>query len=351
MRPFDVPRTVGGVALQGGFVMESGPFGHSGASIAACTRAGFSAVSTETISLTDGTSPWWNIYRAGENLYNCSKWSDLPLSRWVEHEIPYAKARGAVVIATVGHTVRDMEAAAPALEGAGADAIKACTYHADQIVDMVRAAKRCTRLPVWAKISANWPDFLDLAVACQGAGADALVAIDTLGPVSYWTEGPRPALGGPGHVGWMSGACIHPRALYVIGQIRQRVDLPLVGVGGIMDAAGVLRARTAGADLIGLCSTILIHGLGRLAEIRAQLAAPQPPLCLTPGPPPGRARIRVDRTQCDGCGRCADPCGYLALRMEDGVLHTEDQACRRCGLCQQLCPALTLEAADQPVTG
>ena len=348
MRPFDVPQTIGGVALRGSFVMESGPFGHSGASIVACTQAGFSAVSTETISLTDGTSPWWNIYRTGENLYNCSKWSDIPLSRWVEHEIPYAKAREAVVIATVGHTVRDMEAAAPALEAAGADAIKACTYHADQIVDMVRTAKRCTKLPVWAKISANWPNFLDLAVACQRAGADALVAIDTLGPVSYWAAGPRPALGGPGHVGWMSGACIHPRALYVISQIRQRVDLPIVGVGGIMDADGVLRARAAGADLIGLCSTILIHGLRRLAEIRAQLAASQSSLCLTPGPPPSQVRIHVDQAQCNGCGRCVDLCGYLALHMESGRLHTDDQACRRCGLCQQFCPSLSLEAADQP---
>ena len=342
MIPFDIPRTVGGVALKGGFLMESGPFGHSGASIAACMQAGFSAVSTETISLTDGTSPWWNIYRDGESLYNCSKWSDIPLSRWVDCEIPYAKDHGAVIIATVGHTARDMEAIAPALEASGVDAIKACTYHAHEIVDMVRTARRLTRLPVWAKISANWPNFLELAVECQRAGADALVAIDTLGPVSYWAAGARPALGSQDHVGWMSGACIHPRALYVISQIRQQVDIPIVGVGGIMDAAGVLRARAAGADLIGLCSAVLIHGLGRLAGIRGELAGAGGMPNLQAAPLPGRAHIEVDRDICDDCGRCVASCGYLALSMQGGSLCTDDSACRRCGLCQQMCPAIHL---------
>lgn len=344
---FDSPRTVGGLALKGSFIMESGPFGHSGASIAACTQAGFAAVSTETISLTDGTSPWWNIYRVGGSLYNCSKWSDIPLEQWVSREIPYAKAHGATVIATVGHTVRDVEEIVPALRGSGVDAVKACTYHAGEIVGMVHAARRHTTLPVWAKISANWPDFLSLAEQCQQAGADALVAIDTLGPVAYWDRGTRPALGGARHVGWMSGEGIHGKALYVISALRERITIPIVGVGGIMDADGVLRARAAGADLFGLCSTILINGLGRLSEIQEALgrapAPAWPEACGT-----GSVHIEVDPSRCDGCGRCVQSCGYMALALHNGTLTADDHACRRCGLCQQLCGAIRLECRAQP---
>lgn len=342
MSGFDCPRTVGGLRLNGGFIMESGPFGHSGASIAACAEAGFSAVSTETISLTDGTSPWWNIYRVGESLYNCSKWSDIPLYQWTEREIPYAKERGAVVIATVGHTARDVAEIVPRLSGSGADAIKVCTYHAHEIVEMVRTARRLTDLPVWAKISANWPNFLELAVACWQAGADALVAIDTLGPVAYWDNTGRPALGGAENVGWVSGVAIHGKALYVIRCLRERVPIPIVGVGGIMDGAGVLRARAAGADLIGLCSAVLIHGLGRLSGIRSELARGLPQPDLEAGPRSGSVHLQVEQAECNGCGRCAASCGYLALRLEEGVLRTDDAACRRCGLCQQLCPAIRL---------
>lgn len=341
---FDVPRTVGGLSLNGSFLMESGPFGHSGASIAACTAAGFSAVSTETITLTDGTSPWWNIYRQGETLYNCSKWSDLPLERWVRREIPDAKAAGAVVIATVGHTAAEVEQLVPALSRSGADAIKVCTYHAHEIVGMVRAAKKRTDLPVWAKISANWPDFQALAAACEAAGADALVAIDTLGPVRFVEDGPRPALGSTDGVGWMSGQGIHGKALYVIGQLKSQVNIPIIGVGGIMDAGGVRRARAVGADLIGLCSAVLIHGLARLEEIQRDLCRQPDPGPIHIQPDCGSAHIVVDPALCSLCGRCVERCGYLALRLEEDRLITADEHCRRCGLCQQLCSAIQIES-------
>lgn len=343
---FDEPRTIGGVSLKGSFVMESGPYGHSGASIVACMEAGFSAVSTETISLTDGTSPWWNIYRQGENLYNCSKWSDIPLQQWVEQEIPYATSRGAVIIATVGHTAADVEHIVPVLSQSGVHAIKACTYHADEIVGMVRVARRLTHLPVWAKISANWPNFLELAQACQAEGADALVAIDTLGPIRFVDEGARPALGSTDGVGWQSGEGIHSKALYVLHQLRQNVDLPLVGVGGILDAAGVRRTRAAGADLIGLCSAVLLHGLGRLEAIQSDLRRQSAFHPVTPSHNQGDAHIVLDTAQCNHCGQCVSCCGYLALRMEDGKLCTIDQNCRRCGLCEQVCPALHIQAVS-----
>lgn len=61
----------------------------------------------------------------------------------------------------------------------------------------------------------------------------------------------------------MSGAGIHAKALYTVATLKERVGLPVVGVGGVMDAGGVRRMRAAGADLVGLCSTVIIHGPGR----------------------------------------------------------------------------------------
>lgn len=341
---FDEPRTIGGIPLKGSFLMESGPFGHSGASIVACMEAGFSAVSTETISRTDGTSPWWNLYQQGETLYNCSKWSDLSLEQWVHQEIPYAASKGAVILATVGHTVEDVESIVPILDQSAIAGFKVCYYHADQIVGMVRAAKRRTNLPVWVKISANWPNFLELALACEAEGADALVAIDTLGPVAFFEEGEHPALGSPNGVGWMSGAAIHGKALYVIQEIRRHASIPIVGVGGIMDAPGVRRVRAAGADLIGLCSAVLLYGLGCLERIQSGLRMKPVWDSFPPAPPSGPAHIQVDLDRCNHCGLCVKRCGYLAFQMVHGHLHTIDRNCRRCGLCQQTCPAISITA-------
>ena len=344
MRWFDETVTVGGVLLRGRFLMESGPFGHSGASIVACMEAGFSAVSTETISLADGTSPWWNIWQEGRSLYNCSKWSDITLKQWVEREIPYAVSRGAVIMATVGHTATDAEQIVPALEGSGITGIKACTYQADEIVGIVRTAKRHTTLPVWAKISANWPNFLELARACEMEGAEALVAIDTLGPVAFQRIGVRPALGSADGSGWLSGEAIHGRALYIVERLRERVSVPIVGVGGVLDAEGAQRMRSAGADLIGICSATLLYGLGHLKTIQEDLRNQPGWEFRNQRAGKEAAHIQVDRMKCDACGACAARCGYLALRIEQGRLETEDTACRRCGICQQICPAIQIES-------
>ena len=267
MSCFDEECIVGGVRLSNAFIMESGPFGHSGESIAACTKAGFAAVSTETISLINGRSPWWNIWRDGDNLYNCSKWSDISLEDWIKKEFPYALSKNSTVIATIGHTSEDMAIIAPRLAETGIVAIKACTYRADQIVSLVREAKKRTKLPVWAKISANWPNYKELARQCELEGADALVAIDTIGPVKWIQNNGNNALGVKGSCGWMSGACIHAKALQVISDLSVFTKLPIIGVGGILDADRVLRAKEAGASAFGLCSTVLMNGLGQLRKI------------------------------------------------------------------------------------
>ena len=184
--------------MQGALLLDAGPFGHSGESISLCAEAGLSAVCTETISLADGTSPWWNIYRQGNTLYNCSKWSDLPYRQWAEKEIPFAKQQGATVIATVGMHAADAEEIIPALDGSGADGIKVVSYYEEDMPELVKIAKRSTRLPVWAKLSSNWKDPVAVGRRCLELGADALVAMDTIGPVRFFSRRSLPRPESPG---------------------------------------------------------------------------------------------------------------------------------------------------------
>jgi hypothetical protein len=149
MKRFSQKNKIGGVEMQGALLLDAGPLRTAASpSRSARTRA-FSAVCTETISLEDGRSPWWNLYRRGNTLYNCSKWSDIPYEQWVEREIPFAKERGAVVVATVGMREEDAKQIVPALNGSGADAIKVVSYREEDMPKLVLAAKRATRLPVW----------------------------------------------------------------------------------------------------------------------------------------------------------------------------------------------------------
>lgn len=338
MEQFFQKNFIGGVAMQGALLLDAGPFGHSGESISLCAKAGLSAICTETISLADGKSPWWNIYRQGNTLYNCSKWSDLPYRQWADVEIPKAKKSGATVIATVGMHAEDARRIIPALNDSGADGIKVVSYYEEDMPELVSIAKHSTNLPVWAKLSSNWKDPVAIGKLCRECGADALVAMDTIGPVRYFHEGRYPALNPSAQQYWMSGESIHARALDLVTRLAAKTLAPVIGVGGVMDADGVRRMMACGASAVGLCSAVIIHGLNRVSEIYTALknAAPLRPNFEDWN---GDAHITIDASLCNGCGECVKRCGYLALRPSEGGVLAEDHACRRCGLCVQHCPA------------
>ena len=333
--------------MQGALLLDAGPFAHNGESITMSAKAGFSAVCTETISLSDGRSPWWNIYRQGNTLYNCSKWSDIPYRQWADAEIPFAKQEGATVIATVGMHAEDAKEIIPALNGSGADGIKVVSYYEEDMPTLVSIARRSTNLPVWAKISSNWRDPIAVAKRCLEHGADALVAMDSVGPVRFFHEGSYPALNSHADKYWMSGESIHARALALVSHLSEETGAPVIGVGGVMDAEGVRRMSACGAAAVGLCSAVIIHGLGRVSEILQTLQG------LAPMHPnfddwEGDAKISLDGTVCTRCGECVRHCGYLALRSVDGKILINTSACRRCGLCVQHCKvgAITVAPAE-----
>lgn len=328
---------IGGIPMQGAVIMESGPFGHSGESVAACAAAGFSAVSTETISPHDGKSPPWNILRFGNSFYNCSAWSDIPLAQWCEKELPRACAAGAVVIASVGQcSEREVLSTVQRLEETSIAGYKVVAYREDAVRPLLRAVRQCTQRPVWVKISANWAGYRQLALDCQALGANALVAIDSIGPLAL-PAGPWPVPGFAGGKGWLSGAAIHGRALQVVACLADAVSIPVVGVGGVMDAAGVARMLANGAAAVGVCSAVLRDGIGWLGPVLETLNEQACPTLAT-HPLDAPFSLRIKESHCRGCGACVRQCGYFALKESDRTPVFIQDKCRRCGLCIQACP-------------
>ncbi len=109
--------------------------------------------------------------------------------------------------------------------------------------ECVRAARAATRLPLWAKLSPNVTDLVALARVAQTAGADALTLLNTFRAVAVDPHTARVVLG---HLnGGLSGPAIRPLVLAAVWDVAHAVDLPVVGVGGIMtgeDAAAYLMA-------------------------------------------------------------------------------------------------------------
>lgn len=133
-------------------------------------------------------------------------------------------------------------------------------HSAEATAAAITAAKACG-LPLWAKLSPNTSDLVEIAGAALEAGAEALTLVNTLLGLAVDETTRRIVLGAGG--GGLSGPALHSVALRAVFDCHSVYpDAPIVGVGGISDGAGALRMLLAGASAVQV-------GTATLADPRA----------------------------------------------------------------------------------
>ena len=113
---------------------------------------------------------------------------------------------------------------------------------------VVAACRAATKKTLIVKLSPNVTDIVEMAQACEGAGADALSVINTLTGMAIDLERRRPVLANI--TGGLSGPAIKPVALRMVWQVAKAVKLPIIGIGGIMSATDALEFVLAGATAV-----------------------------------------------------------------------------------------------------
>ncbi len=112
----------------------------------------------------------------------------------------------------------------------------------------IKQVKDQASYPIIAKLSPNVTDIAEIAEAVQEAGADAVSLINTLIGMAIDVEKRKPILGNI--TGGLSGPAIKPVALAMVWKVARAVDLPVIGIGGIMNAKDALEFLLAGASMI-----------------------------------------------------------------------------------------------------
>lgn len=122
------------------------------------------------------------------------------------------------------------------------------------ITDRVKAV---STKPVFIKLSPNTSDIKDFARIAKDNGADAVSAINTLVGTAFdiWSKKPKIK----NITGGLSGPAIKPVALAKVLEIHRNVDIPIIGIGGIMDFSDVIEFMIAGASLVQLGTVNFIN--------------------------------------------------------------------------------------------
>ncbi len=124
----------------------------------------------------------------------------------------------------------------------------------DLVREIVSTVKAAVSIPVVPKLTPNVPNIDEIARAAVEGGADAICAINTMGPESFQAHGHPILSNGKGGV---SGKAILPTALRCVQEIQSSVDCPIIACGGISSAANVREFQSAGACIIGIGSALI----------------------------------------------------------------------------------------------
>ncbi len=122
---------------------------------------------------------------------------------------------------------------------------------------VIEAVKKVTTKPVMAKLTPNVTDITEIALACEAAGADGISMINTLLGMRIDLKTKKPVIANK--MGGFSGPAIMPVALRMVYQVYEKVNVPIVGMGGISKAEDVIEMMLAGATAVQVGAANLVN--------------------------------------------------------------------------------------------
>lgn len=253
--------SIGGLNLKNPVMPASGTFGYGEeyAPFADLNRLG--AVVTKGISLRPRAgNPPPRIMETPAGMLNAVGLQNVGVRAFVAEKLPYLRRFDVPVIVNIfGEAVDEYAAVAEELSKAGGvHALEvniscpnvkkggiAFGARPESAAEVTAAVRGSTDLPVIVKLTPNVTDIVEIALAVESAGAHALSLINTLLGMSVDVERRVPHLANV--TGGLSGPAVRPVAVRMVWQVAGRVKVPVIGVGGIADAAGALEFLIAGA--------------------------------------------------------------------------------------------------------
>lgn len=281
----DLRTEIAGLRLRNPTMLASGILDETGGSLVRAFRAGAGAVVTKSIGAEPREGyPNPTVTELDGALLNAVGLPNPGIAEF-EVEARHAVRENAVVIGSVyGRDAPDYAAVAAKMAEYGVAAIElnlSCPHakglgteiaqDPEAVKDITHAVKEAVSVPVFSKLSPNVADIGAFARAAETGGADGVVAINTVKAMAIAPELRMPILAN--RYGGLSGPAIRPIGVRAVYDIFEKVDIPVVGVGGVDSGRAALEYIMAGAKAVQVGTAIVGQGLGAFERITKELAS------------------------------------------------------------------------------
>ena len=260
-----------------GYWLASGILGVTAASLDRVIESGADAVVTKSIGLTPRKGhPGPVLTTSHGGLINAVGLTNPGIDAFGEEMELLRSKKKPVVLSIFGNTVEEITLVAQKgvqLKPAAIELNLSCPHaeigqiaHSPDLTHKyVSAVKDAVDCQVFAKLTPNASDIIAVGKAAEEAGADAIVAINTLKGMKIDIHQMRPVLGHK--VGGLSGPPIFPVAVRCVYELSQVLGIPVIGVGGVSTWEDAIEMHLAGANAIQI-GTALIEGLDIFSNIK-----------------------------------------------------------------------------------
>ena len=252
-----------GLTLKSPLIAASGTFGYGGEFSPYVNLNELGGMCSKGITLTprpgnSGTRIW----ETPSGMMNSIGLQNPGIQHFIDHELKMMRKFKTAVIANLGGgSIEEYVGGAELLDSADIDMIElniscpnvkhggfAFGIKSEVAHEVVSAVRAKTTKPLMVKLSPGAENITEMAKACVDAGADALSLINTLVGMAIDVYKRKPMFNNK--VAGLSGPAVRPVALRMVYEVVRAVEVPVVGLGGIMTGIDVVEFIMAGATAV-----------------------------------------------------------------------------------------------------
>ncbi len=278
---------IGNLTLTNPIMPASGTFSEDLAEVLDLSQLGAHVTKTITQEKRGG-NPTPRVCEVRGSMLNSIGIPSKGIDYFIDNVIPfYNQYDVPLVVSISAHTADDFARICERVSVPGVDAIevniscpnieedgKAFAMRPSTTHSVMTKLRGASDHPLWAKLSPNTGETIEVAMAAEAAGTDALVVSNTLLSMAIDIHSRKPKLGNL--MGGLSGPSLKPIALRMAYQCAKSVDIPVIGCGGISTVEDIVEYLIAGATAIQVGTATFINPnamITLLAELKAFLNA------------------------------------------------------------------------------
>ncbi|MBT4363830.1 MAG: dihydroorotate dehydrogenase [Desulfobacterales bacterium] len=260
----DLKTDIGGIELKNPVMTASGTFGYGSEydDTIDLNRLGAIVVKGLSLEASPGNPPP-RVVETASGMLNAIGLENVGIKRFIKEKLPFLQTLQSPTIVNIyGKSVEDYIELASQIDDiediSGIEVNISCpnvkaggvAFGVEPIAayNVVNGVREKTSKPVMVKLTPNVTDITEIAKSVEDAGADSVSLVNTLTGMAIDIDTRKPILANI--TGGLSGPAIKPVALRMVWQVAQKINIPVIGIGGIMTAEDALEFLIAGASAI-----------------------------------------------------------------------------------------------------